>query len=42
MKCVAVPTPLSQSSDLSAADLAVDSLKELSVARLAAFVEARN
>jgi beta-phosphoglucomutase len=39
MKCVAIPTPLSQSSDLSAADLVVESLGQLSTDRLATLME---
>ncbi len=35
MKCVVVPTPLSRSSDLSAADLVVTSLEHVTVGRLA-------
>jgi len=38
MKCVAVPTPLSRSSDLSAADLLVESLEHLTVEWLRALV----
>ena len=34
LKCIVVPTPLSQSSDFSAADLVVESLEQLSVERL--------
>jgi len=34
MKCVAVPTPLSRSSDISMADLVIESLEELSATRL--------
>jgi beta-phosphoglucomutase len=36
MACVAVPTPLSRSDDLSPADLIVGSLEQITVARLAA------
>jgi HAD superfamily hydrolase (TIGR01509 family) len=39
MNCIVVPTPLYGSTDLSAADLVADSLEELSVERLAVFVE---
>lgn len=38
MKCVVVPTSLSQSSDFSAADLMLESLERLSVERLAALM----
>ena len=39
MKCIVVPTPLSQSSDFSMADLLVESLEQLSVERLATLLE---
>ena len=39
MRCIIIPTPLSQSEDLSAADLVVESLEQLSMVRLATLIE---